>query len=293
MNAVPVLLAHDRLGETPVWHGGRLFWIDIPAGLVHALSPPEGEVQTWDVGADVGFCLPAEGNAWVAGLGDTLARVHLHDDGRVSTDALDRPEPDRPGNRFNDGCVDAQGRLWCGTMNRDEMYSIGALYCYDGRNRHTALEGFRCPNGPALLPDGETLVFAATDGTPERPRGLYTAAITPDGRLGAPVTFAVWGSRAGRPDGMTVDAEGRVYVGVFGGAHVLVFDASGEEVDRIDVPTDNPTRPCFGGPDLRTLYVPTDAAALSDAARAAQPEAGSLFAVAGAGPGLPGYMFRF
>lgn len=293
MDAVPLLHGHDQLGETPVWHGGRLFWIDIVAGRVHALSPSEGEVQTWDVGAHVGFCLPAEGGAWVAGLGDTLARVHLHDDGRVSTEALDRPEPDRPGNRFNDACVDARGRLWCGTMNSDETSPTGALYCYDGRDRRTALEGFICPNGPALLPDSETLVFSASDGTPERPRGLYTAPITPDGRLGAPSPFVVWGSRAGRPDGMTADARGRVYVGVFGGAHVLVFDAAGDEVDRIDFPTDNPTRPCFGGSDLATLYVPTGAAALSDAEREVQPEAGSLFAIAGVGRGLPSHAFRF
>ena len=91
---------------------------------------------------------------------------------------------------------------------------------------------------------------------------------------------------------MTFNAEGNLFDGVYGGAQVPVFDDAGAEVERIPLPTDNPTRPCFGGPDLTSLYIHTAAVSLTDLQKAAQPDAGSLFVASDAGPGLPSHAFR-
>src|SRR5258708_3356774 len=118
------------LGEGPGWDGaaGRLYWVDIKNPAVHALEPASGARHRWPMPAPIGAIgLRARGGL-VAALKTGFAFVDL--DGGVVTPIVD-PEADRPGNRFNDGHVDARGRFWAGSMDDSEGKPTGDLYRLD------------------------------------------------------------------------------------------------------------------------------------------------------------------
>ena len=174
--------------------------------------------------------------------------------------------------RFNDARVDASGRLWIGTLDRALHRPIGALYELqaDG-NLRCADRGFALSNGIGFSPDASTLYFAETH---ERVVWRYRF----DGVAGSVSErerFAQWPTDAGAPDGLTVDAEGGVWVALFGGSRIERLRPDGSLDFALDLPVSQPTSCTFGGPTLQTLYVTTAYIGLSDAQRAAQPLAGA------------------
>ena len=96
-----------------------------------------------------------------------------------------------------------------------------------------------------------------------------------------------------RPDGACVDADGGIWMAFFAGRRVVRYRPDGTIDLVVPMPVTNPTCVCFGGHDLRTLYVTSAAKFLTPAQRAAEPLAGSLFAIHGLAQGLPEHRFRF
>ena len=86
---------------------------------------------------------------------------------------------------------------------------------------------------------------------------------------------------------MAVDAEGYVWVAVFGGWRIDRYDPQGRKVDEVRFPCANITKPAFGGNDLRTVFATTARKGLSEADLLAQPLAGGLFTFRADAPGLP------
>jgi sugar lactone lactonase YvrE len=191
-------------------------------------------------------------------------------------------EDDVPGNRFNDGKVDSAGRFWAGTMTYAEVPGDGALYRLDPDLRiTTAVTGIGVSNGldwsgddrvlyyvDSLTPHVDAFDFDAGSGTVANRRPLVTI---PDGD--------------GAPDGLAVDAEGYLWVALWGGSQVRRFAPDGTLAGVIDVPAALVTSVAFGGSDLRDLYITSARIGLDGAALAGTPSAGSIFR---ARPGVQG-----
>jgi sugar lactone lactonase YvrE len=202
---------------------------------------------------------------------------------REAVTAIANPEPDRPGNRFNDGKCDAAGRFWAGTMDDAERDATGWLYCLDAGLLWRRADGpYVCTNGPAFAPDGRTAYHTDTMG-----RVVYAFDCGGDGQLSRKRAFVRFAETDGFPDGMTVDADGCVWVAHWGGARVTRFTPRGEVDVTIALPASQVTSCAFGGADLGTLFITTAAIGLNDEARSAQPLAGGLFAVRLTQRGIP------
>ncbi|WP_210493480.1 SMP-30/gluconolactonase/LRE family protein [Patulibacter sp. SYSU D01012] len=260
-------------GEGAVWHARRgvLLWVDITGRCVHATAP-DGTTTTVGLADQTGALAPAADGTLVAGSGRTVARVALPD-GEV-TPLASAPGADRPV-RTNDAGVDPDGRLWLGTMARDEDAGHGTVLRLDGRDELAVVQrGVSIPNGPVWSPDGATMYLTDT------PTGQVRAYAydRQSGALGPDRVVVDARGLDGHPDGMAVDANGDLWIAFFGGSAVRCFTPAGALVREVALPVAQPTRPAFGGPDGRTLFVTTSRKGLDDAALAEQPLAGRLFA---------------
>jgi D-xylonolactonase len=261
---------HAELGEGPVWVDGALWFTDIKRRQVHRYDPATVNRTSWDAPTQIGFVLPAQGGGFVAGLQTGL---HRFDPATGAFDLLAEVEPDRPDNRLNDGVVDPSGRLWFGTMDDKEKGKNGAFYRFqNGKVLRTGLEGIAITNGPAVSPDGRILYFVDTLG------GTIEAAdVRDDGSLGDARPFVRIDPKHGNPDGPTIDAEGCVWISLYGGWEARRYSPAGELLASVRFPVSNITKIAFGGADLRTAYATTARQMLRPDQIARQPEAGDLF----------------
>ncbi len=276
-----VVDARAEVGESPFWdhRAGLLWWVDIPAGLVHCHDPAGGN-RTWEWGEAVGCLAPRERGGLLLA---TRSGFHCFDPDSGERKAIADPEADLPDSRFNDGATDPRGRLWAGTTSeRGDGEARGRFYRLDPDFSVTMhFDRYYMTNGLAFAPGGERLYFS--DSAPQV-RTLWRCDYDPDsGEAGVPRPFFDTRPFAGRPDGGTVDADGCYWMAGVGGWQLLRLTPDGE-VDRvIDLPVERPTKPMFGGRDLDVLYVTSSARGITPGTESRQPQAGGLFAVTGLG----------
>jgi sugar lactone lactonase YvrE len=230
------------LGEGPRWdaEAGRLLWVDIEGGLLHA-----GD-STVEGGAMVCAVAPWAGDTVLVALADALAAVDVGD-GSVRRLA-DIPHRE-PGMRCNDGACDPGGRFWIGTMALDERPGVGALYRYDvDGTLHTMLDDISLSNGLGWSRDGRLMYYVDSPTQRIEVFDFDTAS----GSIGNRRTFAVIPEADGIPDGLALDVEDGVWVALHGGGEVRRFDPDGGLTGRVEVPVPKVTACCFAG---RRLYV--------------------------------------
>ncbi|MEY4706608.1 MAG: gluconolactonase [Pseudomonadota bacterium] len=266
------------LGEGPVWWDGALWFTDIKQQTLHRFDPAGG-TQSWPAPSPVGFLAPRRSGHFIAG-----AKTGLYDfDPGNGTFALIRTvEPDRPGNRLNDGAVDAKGRLWFGSMDDDERAATGKLYRLEDGGLTAMDEGYVITNGPAFSPDGATLYHTDT-----LEKIIWAFDVDEAGALSNRRVFVRIEDGAGYPDGCVVDAQGCLWTGLFGGWAARRYSPQGALLESVKFPTANVTKLAFGGDDLATVHATTATKGLTPGDRAAQPLAGGLFRFTAAVPGLP------
>jgi sugar lactone lactonase YvrE len=271
-----------ELGEGPVWSPSEqaLWFVDIKRRQIHRHDARTGEGRSWSAPAPPGFLARLADGGWLAGLKTGL---HRFDPGAGTFALHCEVEPDRPGNRLNDGAVDALGRLWFGSMDDEEAEPTGCLYRLESGARPAAHDtGYVITNGPAFSPDLKTLYHTDTLG-----RLIYAFDLDGAGRLGPRRAFARIAEDQGYPDGPAVDAEGCVWTGLYGGWGLNRYAPTGELLRHVPFPCANVTKPAFGGKDFRTLYATTARKGLTPEEIEAQPLAGGLFALHVPTPGLP------
>ena len=262
--------------EGPVWSEswGGLRWVDMLAGDVLSLGA-DGSVARRHVGSIAAALRPRAGGGAVI----AIERGFLLEgpDGELS--ALGELWDD-PGVRMNDGGCDPAGRFYCGSMAYDHRPGAGALYRLDPDGTvEVAMRDVTISNGLEWSPDGSRAYYNDTA------TGEVSAL---DGDLTARRTFARIAAEDGAPDGLTVDAEGGVWVALYGGSAVHRYTPSGALDAVVELPVTKATACTFGGPDLRTLFITTSREDLPDDE---QPEAGSVFACTPGVAGLPARTF--
>jgi sugar lactone lactonase YvrE len=274
------------LGEGPIWIASEqaLWFVDIKSHKVHRFHPETGQTQSFDAPDQVTFLAPRTVGGFVAGLKSGLH--HFHPDTGFAF--LGEIEDADLNNRPNDATVDAEGRLWFGTMHDGEETPTGALYRLSADGQPVQQDNGICiTNGPCVSPDGKTFYHTDT-----LAKTIWAYDLGDDGQLSNKRPFFTLEIEDAWPDGSVVDAEGYVWAALWGGHGALRISPTGEVVDRITLPAINVTKPCFGGPNLKTLYFTTARKGLSDEQLAAYPQCGGLFAVDVAVAGQPQYEVR-
>lgn len=276
-----------ELGEGPVWdsRNGRLVWVDIDGQRVHVTSGDGATTRSYATPAPVGAVALQHDDRLLLALGAGFARLSL-DDGTV-TPLADAPGTDPAIARMNDGEVDPAGRYWAGTKAYDNTPGGGRLYRLDaGGAVTTELDAVTISNGLAWSADGGTLYYVDT---PTRTIARFAFEMA-GGTLGERVVHADTSALSGSPDGMTIDADGNLWVAFWGGWCVRCFSgADGALLEEIPLPVEQPTSVAFGGPDLRRLHITSARAGLDAAALAEQPSAGQVHVVE---PGVQGVATR-
>lgn len=273
--------AQATLGEGPVWdrERGVLWWVDIMAPAVHCLDPRDGSTRQWPAPAKVGWVVPATGGGLVAGLNDGL---YSFDPLSGAFSKILNVEDDLPNNRLNDAGADYRGRIWFGTMDDLEANASGRFYMFDGRGaRPLDIAPICITNGPATNADASLLYAVDTLGLK-----IVEYPILADGGVGPGRVFAEIDPADGYPDGVICDAEGGVWLALWGGWSARRYDRNGEITDIVEFPAAQVTKIALGGPDGRTAYATTARKGLDEAALAAQPMAGDVFTFRTMVPGI-------
>ena len=277
--------ARALVGESPVWdeHRGVLLWVDIPGCRLHTYDPHAGRAASGPLDGVVGaIVLRPDGRA-VAAVQDGFAELDL-DTGRLTMIA---PVEQGAPTRMNDGKCDATGRLWAGTMAHDLTPGGAGLYRLDPDGTvSTMLDDVTLSNGLDWSADGTTMYYIDTlaHGVDAFDFDLHTGTLSNRRRLiDVPADD-------GLPDGMTVDAEGFLWVALYLGGQVRRYAPDGT-LDRIlTMPVSTPTCPVFGGDDLADLYVTTSAMVMAEPST--EPGAGGLFRCGVGVSGRPPNVFR-
>jgi sugar lactone lactonase YvrE len=282
-----VLDARAELGEGPRWdpREQRLLWVDIMAGRVHAFRPDKGACRNVGVGKPVGALAGARDGSLVLAVADGFARLDFKSG---ATTMLAAVEADRPQNRMNDGACDPAGRFWAGTMALDEGPGQGALYRLDpDLTVHTMVTSVTISNGIDWSLDGRRMYYVDS---PTRRIDVFDL----DGQSGGITNrrpFATIPAEAGIPDGLTVDADGFVWLALWGGAALRRYAPDGTLERTVPLPVSHPTSCAFGGAALDELYVTSARRPLSVEERKREPEAGSLLRLRPGVKGRPANLF--
>jgi L-arabinonolactonase len=272
-----------KVGEGPVWddRAGVLWWVDVKAPRLFRFDPASGENREWPMPERIGCAIPRQAGGLIGACKSGFKWIDS-ESGAV-TPLLD-PEPNRPGNRFNDGKCDRCGRLFAGTMDDAEVACTGTLYRLDPDLSVQAVRrDVHLSNGLDWSPDDRLLYY--TDSL-RRLIWVYDYDLE-RGMLANEQVFARIPAEAGVPDGLCVDAEGFVWSAHWGGWRVTRYAPDGR-IDRVlQMPVPQPSSCTFGGPDLATLYVTSAAIGMTAADFAKAPDGGGLFALEAGVRGQP------
>ncbi len=283
-------ISQAQLGEGLRWDARRaeLLAVDILAGRVYRgridVSGGLSLVGDYQVPGTVGAIAPVDGDeGWLLAAGRDF--FHLSPDGSLSLLAQVAPA----GTRMNDGACDPQGRFWAGTLADDFRSGGGSLYRLEGDGRiEVLLDDLTISNGLGWSPDGTTMYLADSG-----PRVVHAFSFDADGgTISDGRVLVTVSAEVGAPDGLTVDADGDLWVAIYGGGRVQRYAPDGVLRETLVVPATQSTSCAFAGPGLNRLYVTTATEGWSDDERRAQPEAGLVYRFDTDATGRPAEPFR-
>lgn len=272
----------DQLGEGLLWstRDDAVYWTDILGKRLNRLCLGNGRVDSWALPEMICWVIERRDKpGFVSGLHSGIVALTLDP---LTIVPIVSPEPDMPGNRMNDAVADAHGRIWAGTMPIGCDVATGSLYRLDTDLSVRKVDGpYTITNGPVVSADGAWLYH--TDTAPGR---IYRFPLDARGEVGAREDFIAFERDWGNPDGMTVDAEGGLWVACWGGSAISRFTPDGAHDRSIALPASQITNITFAGHDLDRMFVTSAAIGVDE------PLGGALFEVDPQGfRGLPTQMF--
>ena len=277
----------SQWGEGPIWWDNSLFYVDIAGNKLLRLKPETGEESIWDVGERIGTIVPSKNDDEVIYAGDTgYVRFNLKTGSKT---ALADPEASMRGkNRFNDGKCDPAGRFWAGTISMVKDTGSANLYCLDtDGSLSLKVSGVTNSNGICWNADATKMFYIDTPTQNVRAYDydLESGAIS-NARV---VVDTVAHGYNSSPDGMTIDADGMLWVAFCHGACVVRFDPQKDkELQRVDLPCIETAACAFGGENLDRLFITTGIKA-----DLKETDAGKVFVIDGLGvKGVPAFAFK-
>lgn len=273
--------ARFEVAESPVWDVQRrsLVWVDIPRGTVHWFDK-DAEIGTLELGQAVGAVGLRRRGGFVVAARDGFGIV----DRSTELEIVAPVEADQIATRMNDGSCDSAGRFWAGTMAYDTRPGLGAVYRLGPDHAVTkVLDGVSVSNG-ICWDDKAGLMFYVDSGTGQLNMYDYEPE---SGSVSRPRVLAVVNSSEGLPDGIAQDAEGCIWMAIWGGSSVRRYRRDGTLDAVIRLPTSQITSCAFGGEQLTELYITSAWAGLNNQQRMQDPLAGAIFRVVLDIPGLP------
>jgi sugar lactone lactonase YvrE len=291
-----------ELGESPFWHPQEqaLYWADIPGKKVLRAHVSHGAVEAWDMPSEPGCIAPAASGGLVIALRHGVFRAK---EWGGALDLITTLPYDQTTVRANDGKCDALGRFWVGTIDEPKASRAAELFSIDCRGGNAVVQrqagDALTANGLAWSPAGSSLYWADTPAHVVHGWDFDLA----NNALSSHRTHlqfapkpAGWTfedrSYQGRPDGAAVDVNGNYWVSMFEGRRICCFAPDGSLLRALETPAQCPTMPCFGGDDLKTLYVTTARHGRSGAELAQFPESGAVLFTRVDVPGLPVNFFK-
>jgi len=273
------------LGESPVYDDRRqaLWYCDIIRRLLIQYALADKATRSWSFASEVGSLGLARSGRVVIAL---RHEVGLFDPETGDFRRLAEIEPGRAETRTNDGKVGPDGAFWVGTMDDREIAAkepIGALYRVTAGGAEKKVDGLIIANGLAFSPDGKTMFHSDSRG-----KWIDRWAIdVATGALSSRRRFANLDDATGRPDGGATDAEGCYWSAGVSAGRLNRFSPDGKLLASYPVPVGAPTMPCFGGPDLKTLFVTSLRAGRAPELLAKYPLTGRLIAARSEVAGSP------
>jgi sugar lactone lactonase YvrE len=282
-----ILNAKATLGEGSFWNyrDKTLWWVDIEGKKLHIFNPESKENRSIDVGKRIGTVVPAENGGAIVALQNGIHHLDLEQE---SLSLIINPLEEITNIRFNDGKCDPEGRFWVGTMELDEKENASSLYKLNLNGTFDEMiEDVTISNGIIWSLDKNTMYYIDTP-------TLQVMAYDYEPGSGAISNGKVIiqiPEDMGSPDGMTIDAEGKLWIALFGGYGVGRWDpVSGKLLQKIKVPAPNVTSCAFGGENLDILYITTGREGLDDDKLNEFPGSGGLFSIR---PGYKGVPLNF
>lgn len=278
--------AGAQLGEGPVWddRSQRLIWVDIIGQAVHFFDPASGADRSVDVPGTPGVAIPRRNGGLVLAIGHGFG--FLDESGRFEQ-IVELPQGDVPA-RMNDGNCDAAGRFWAGSTGFNAEAGAAVLYRLDPDLSVTrVLEGVTESNGIDWSPDDRLMYYVdSMEGRVD----VFDFDLDA-GSISHRRPFVAVDDVEVLPDGLTVDADGYVWVACWGGAAVRRFAPDGSPAGGVSLPTPNITSPVFGGPGLDRMFITSAREGLSAEQLAGGRAAGALFSCEPGATGRPQQTF--
>jgi sugar lactone lactonase YvrE len=278
---------HSLLGEGAFWNykAQELYWIDIDGKKLHIYNPDTKTNRSFPTPTRIGTVVPQTDTTAVIALEDGIYIINT-ENGNI--EVLSDVEKEMTINRFNDGKCDPNGNLWVGSMHLEQMAPMGSVYKISATGETIKMiDSVTISNGIVWTKDATIMYYIDTPTQNIQAFDFYTDTSTfSNERTAVRISEAL-----GFPDGMAIDEEDMLWVGLWNGNAIGRFDPkTGELISRIEVPAHNVTSCAFGGKNLDRLYITTASVDMTEEEKANYPLAGSLFV---ADPGVKGVRSEF
>jgi len=289
-NGIVANLEHEfdaLLGEGAVWNykTQELYWVDIEGKALHIYNPKTKVNKSFPTPSRIGTVVPYTPTEAVVALEDGIYKLHL-ETGALSL--VSDVEAQQTENRFNDGKCDPLGNLWVGSMHLDQSKPHASLYKVAPNGIATKMiDSVTISNGIVWTSDAKTMYYIDTPTSKIMGYDfdLNTGTISNE-RVAVEVSL-----EDGYPDGMTIDSENMLWVGLWNGNAVARYNPiTGELLSKIEVPAHNVTACAFGGENLEVLYITTASLDMTPEEQKLWPLSGSVFKAV---PGVKGVKTSF
>jgi sugar lactone lactonase YvrE len=268
------------LGECCRWDDvrGELYWVDIMSGRFFRATADASDVRilrTYQLPGDLCALAPLQErhDGWIVALDTSLGVLDEAGGYREVTNLEGHNEAVA---RLNDGVADPWGRFIVGSMARPGHQGRANLFCYHESSGASRVFGdVTISNGVGWSPDRRTMYYVDS-----APATIHAFDVDEDGDISRRRLFAQFdAANDGAPDGLCVDANGNLWVALWGGFEVRQFSPAGEQLATVSISTAQPSSCAIGGVNGTTLYITTAQEDMASEALAAQPDAGRLFCV--------------